>query len=142
MIVRVARIVLLIAIVAGCETGTAIPSGAQTVNVVATDTAVRLEPTTVRAGDLYLVPDVPQRGVELVSRGGSSAHEPLTADDLARLAQNVDAEGLALESLSVACCGNVFKVSFPAGVYAFILRDPVAGLGSPPESLAVLEVSP
>jgi hypothetical protein len=142
MIVHAARIILLMAIVVGCATRTAIPSGAQTLNVVATDTAIRLEPTTVRAGNLYLVLDVPQRGVELVYRGGSNAREPLTAEDLAQVSQNVDAEGLALESFSVSCCGNVFKVSLPAGRYAFILRDPTAGVGRPPASLAVLEVSP
>jgi hypothetical protein len=140
--VRVARIILLIAIVVGCATKTAIPSGAQTVNVVGTENAVRLDPTTVRAGDLYLVLDVPQRGVELVYRGGSNAREPLTADDLAHLSQDVDAEGLALESLSASCCGNVFKVSLPPGRYAFILRDPASGVGRPPASFAVLEVSP
>jgi hypothetical protein len=140
--VRIAWIVLLIVTLAGCATRTAIPPGAQAVNVVATDAAVRVDPTAVRAGDVYLVLDVPQRGVELVSRGGSSAREPLTADDLARLAQNVDSEGLALESLSVSCCGNVFKVALPAGRYAFILLDAAAGVGRPPESMAVLEVSP
>ena len=141
-IVRIVRIILLIVTLVGCTTTTAIPSGAQTLNVVATETAVRLNPVAVHAGDVYFILDVPQRGVELVSRGGSSAREPLTADDLARLAQNVDAEGFALESLSVSCCGNVFKESLPAGKYAVILRDPTASVGAPPESLAVLEVSP
>ena len=111
-------------------------------NVVATDSAVRVDPTTVHTGDVYLVLDVPQRGVELVSRLASSAREPLGQDDVVRLAQNVDSEGLALESLSVSCCGNVFKVSLPAGRYAFILRDATGGVGRPPESMAVLEVSP
>ena len=139
---RIAWIFLLIVTLVACATRTAIPPGAQTVNVVASDTAVRVDPTTVHAGDVFLVLDVPQRGVELVSRGGSGAREPLTQDDLGRLAQNVDSEGLALESLSVSCCGNVFKVSLPAGRYAFILRDAAAGVGRPPESLAVLEVAP
>lgn len=141
-IVRIAWILLLIVTLACCATTTAIPLGAQTVNVVATDTAVRLDPTTVRAGDVFFVLDVPHRGVELVSHGGSNAREPLTANDLARLVQNVDAEGLALESLSVSCCGNIFKESLRAGTYAFILRDATAGVGRPPEALAVLKVSP
>jgi hypothetical protein len=112
------------------------------VNVTATETAVQLDPTTVRAGDVYLVLDVPQRGVELVYRGGSGARQPLTVDDLARLAQNADAEGLTFESMSLSCCGNVFKVSLPAGRYGLILLDPTASVGQPPASLAVLEVSP
>jgi hypothetical protein len=140
--VRIAWIVLLIVTLAGCATRTAIPPGAQTVNVVATDATVRVDPTTVHAGDVFLVLDVPQQGVELVSRGGSNAPEPLSPDDLVRLAANVDSEGLALESLSVSCCGNVFKVALSAGSYAFILRDASAGVGRPPESMAVLEVSP
>lgn len=139
---RIAGIVLLIVTLVGCTTGTAIPPGAQTVNVVASDTAVRVDPTTVHAGNVYLVLAVPQRGVELVSRGGSSARKPLGPDDLVRVAHNVDAEGLALEGLSVSCCGNVFKVALPAGRYAFVLRDATAGVGRPPESMAVLEVSP
>ena len=139
---RIARIALLIVTLVGCATSTAIPPGAQTVNIVATDSAVRVDPAAVHAGDVFLSLDVPQLGVELVSRGGSNAREPLNADDLVRLAQNVNSEGLALESLSVSCCGNVFKVSLPAGRYAFILRDPAAGVGRPPESMAVLDVSP
>jgi hypothetical protein len=139
---RIAWIVLLIVTLAGCATRTAIPPGAQTVNIVATDSAVRLDPAVVHAGDVFVVLHVPQRGVELVSRGGSNAREPLTGDDLVRLAENVDSEGLAFESLSVSCCGNVFKVYLPAGRYAFILRDPAAGVGRPPVSLAVLDVSP
>ncbi len=139
---RIASTSLLIVMLIGCTTKTAIPPGAQTVNVVATDSAVRVDPTTVRTGDVFLVLDVPQRGVELASRGGSGARETLSADDLGRLAQNVDSEGLALESLSVSCCGNVFKVSLPAGRYAFILRDGTAGVGRPPEAMAILEVSP
>jgi hypothetical protein len=140
-IVRVTCILLVAGTLVGCMIVTAVPPGAQTVHVTATDTNLRADPSTVHAGDVFLILDVPQRGVELVSRGGSSAREPLTADDLARLAQNVDPEGLALESLSVSCCGNVFKVSLSAGKYAFILRDAAAGIGRPPESLAVLEVS-
>jgi hypothetical protein len=140
-IMRIARISLLIVMLIGCTTKTAIPPGAQTVNVVVTDSAVRVDPTTVHAGDVYLVLDVPQRGVELVSRGGSNARESLSAGDLGRLAQNVDSEGLALESLSVSCCGNVFRVSLPAGRYAFILLDATAGVGRPPESMAILEVA-
>jgi hypothetical protein len=139
---RIARISLLFVVLIGCTTRTAIPPGAQTVNVVATDSAVRVDPTTVHAGYVFLIVDVPQRGVELVSRVASSAREPLGPDDVVRLAQNVDSEGLALESLSVSCCGNVFKVSLPAGRYAFILRDATGGVGRPPESMAVLEVSP
>jgi hypothetical protein len=138
---RIARISLLVVVLIGCTTRTAIPPGAQTVNVTATDSPVRVDPATVRTGDVYLVLDVPQRGVELVSRGGSNAREPLSADDLLQLAQNVDSEGLALESLSVSCCGNVFKVSLPAGRYAVILRDATAGVGRPPESMAILDVS-
>ncbi len=141
-VMRIARLSLLIVLLIGCTTRTAIPPGAETVNVIATDSAVRVDPATVHAGDVYLVLDVPQRGVELVSRLSSNAREPLSQDDLLRLAQNVDSEGLALESLSVSCCGNVFKVSLPAGRYAFILRDATAGVGRPPESMAILEVSP
>ena len=141
-IVRVTFLLLLAGTVVGCGTATAIPSGAQTVSVVATDTQVRVDPSTVHAGDVFLVLDVPQRGVVLVSRGGSDARGSLTHDDLARLTQNADTQGVTAESLTVSCCGNVYKETFPAGRYAFMLRDPSAAVGRPPESLAILDVSP
>jgi hypothetical protein len=65
--VRLVAVILLLAGgLAGCERATAIPPGAQQVHVIASETEIHLNPTTVRAGDVYLVLDVPQRGVELI----------------------------------------------------------------------------
>ena len=142
--VRFVTVILLLAGgLVGCERATAIPSGAQQVHVVASETEIHLNPTTVHAGDVYLVLDVPQRGVELVRSGAQAGVSgALTDDDLARLAQNADAEGIGIEILTVSCCGNVYKETLASGKYAILLLDAASSVGSPPASLAVLQVVP
>jgi len=142
--VRFVTVILLLAGgLVGCERATAIPSGAQQVHVVASETEIHLNPTTVHAGDVYLVLDVPQRGVELVRSGAQAGVSgALTDDDLARVAQNADAEGIGIENLTVSCCGNVYKETLTSGKYAILLLDAAPSVGSPPASLAVLQVVP
>ena len=142
--VRFVTVILLLAGgLAGCERATAIPSGAQQVHVIASETEIHLNPTTVHAGDVYLVLDVPQRGVELVRSGAQAGVSgALTDDDLARVAQNADAEGIGIENLTVSCCGNVYKETLTSGKYAILLLDAAPSVGSPPASLAVLQVVP
>jgi hypothetical protein len=145
--VRLVAVILpLLGAAGGCETATTIPPGAQQVHVVATVTEVHVNPVTVRAGEVYLVLDLPQPGVQLeLMRGSASAgvSGPLSDADLARLAQNADAGGISSESLSVSCCGTVYRETLAAGKYAFLLRDPkVTQPGLQPVSIAVLEVTP
>ena len=136
-------IFLLAGGLAGCERATAIPSGGQQVHVIASETEIHLNPTTVHAGDVYLVLDVPQRGVELIrSSGRAGVSGALTDDDLARVAHNADAEGIGIEILTVSCCGNVYKETLASGKYAILLLDAAPSVGSPPASLAVLQVVP
>jgi hypothetical protein len=142
---RIGRIVVLIALLAGgllgCESSTSIPSGAQQVHVVATTTNVRLDPASVRAGDVYLVLDVANGGVDLIQSvpSANASPGPLAAADLDRLAQG-DTQGLMMENLSVGCCGKVFKKNLVAGRYAIV----PAGTedGHAPPSIAVLDVVP
>ena len=126
-----------------CERARAIPPGAQQVHVIASETEIHLNPTTVHAGDVYLVLDVPQRGVELIRSGAQAGVSgALTDDDLARVARNADAEGIGTEILTVSCCGNVYKETLASGKYAILLLDAAPSVGSPPASLAVLQVVP
>jgi hypothetical protein len=142
---RVIRAVLvLVVVVAGCESATAVPAGAQQVRVVATPGLLQVTPSTIRAGDVYFVLDLPAQGVRLAFvRSSTGAGGALSDDELARLAQNVDAEGLTSETLDVSCCGNVYKKTLASGRYAFVVTDPTAAQpGLPPRSLATITVEP
>jgi hypothetical protein len=113
------------------------------VHVIASEAEIHLKPTTVHEGDVYIVLDVSQRGVELIkSSGQAGVSGALTDDDLARVAQNADAEGIGIEILTVSCCGNVYKETLASGKYAILLLDAAPSVGSPPASLAVLQVVP
>jgi hypothetical protein len=144
----------------GCGRGqAAVPAGAQLVAVSATGSEVRLDPATVRAGDVYVVLETPGSSVGFV-QGKSTAAErpgPLTDEDLARLAHG-DTQGTEIGGFDdTGCspeqraedrgrmgpCGNVFKLVLEAGRYAFFAGDLD---GAPPGdhsgSIAILEVLP
>jgi hypothetical protein len=152
---------LLAIVLVGCSRATPIPAGAQQVHVVVTESEVRLEPTTVHAGDVYLVLDAPPDGsfafVEM-QRTDEATPGPLTDDDIARLARG-DTEGTAIGGLDAGgCsaaqnaedrgqmgpCGNVMKVVLVEGKYAIVgstpeTRDLTTGRWPP---MAILEVVP
>ena len=144
-----AEVILAVVLASGlvsCEPGPiSVPSGAQQVHIAATASEVRLNPTTVRAGDVYLVLDGPVQNAELVERQPTAEGSPgpMTDQDLARLARG-DTQGTLIEAISVGCCGNVFRMVLPAGKYAFIISDPGGKSGGlvPPRSMAVLVVTP
>lgn len=169
---EVILLALLTGVLVGCGRGqTPIPPGAQVVHVVATESEVRLDPTTVHAGDVYLVLDEPPNGsITFVERKRTAAETPgpLSDDDLERLAHG-DTEGTSIGGLGAGCdaaqqaedrgqmgpCGNVMKVTVRAGKYAILgpgwamqetepSLDPTADPGGflPPASMAVLEVLP
>jgi hypothetical protein len=144
---------------AGCARSTPIPAGGQEVHVAVTDTEVRLVPSTVRAGDVYLVLDAPPAGsfafVERARAGETPG--PLTDADLARLARG-DTEGTSIGGLDAGgCapdqraedrgrmgpCGNVMQVSLAPGKYALVggspEGDPTTGARPP---IGVLTVMP
>ena len=146
---------LLTVSLAGCgPTHHPIPGGAQQVHVVVTDTEVRLDPSTVSAGDVYLVLDAPAEGSIAFVQAKATADAtpgPLTDADIDRLAQGdtqgtsiggMDAGGCSPEQNAeargqVGYCGNVLMVTLTPGTYAV--------LGGTPEDarpMAVLEVLP
>ena len=146
---------ILIGAMAGCGTGSStIPPGATEVHVVVTDTAVRLDPAQVPAGDIYLVLDSPEDGAfTLVMRqAAGETPGPLTSADLARVAAG-DIEGTAAAGYAVGCssdqrrenrgrggyCGNVWFARLAAGSYAIFADAPES---APVPPMAVLEVVP
>lgn len=144
----------------GCSRATSIPAGAQVVHVAVSESFVRLDPATVRAGDVYLELDEPEDGsIVLVERQETAGASPgpLHDDDLARLARG-DTEGFSMTGLDAGgCsaeqdaedrgklgpCGNVLNVVLAVGTYAIVggmpEGDPSIGRLPP---LAVLEVVP
>ena len=140
---RVAIFLALLGALGGCETATAIPAGAQQVEVDATGPAVILRPATVHAGDVYLVVDLPEnnpQGPSLVLVEGTGG--PLTDADLARYTQTGDEQGKAFVIIDNSCCGKVHRETFAAGKYAFVLEAEGLPPGVPPSAVTVLQVTP
>jgi hypothetical protein len=136
---------------AGCgESRTLVPPGGQEVHVVVAGSEVSLRPATVRAGDIYLVLDVPMSGVILVQRKATAEETPgpLTDAELARLATGDTFHTQMTGGFGTGePRGNVHKVALSAGRYAFLTDDPVlladrAGGVIPPAWMAILEVLP
>ena len=145
----------------GCGPSTRVPADAQQVHVSTSEADVHLEPSTARAGDVYLVLDDATESIVLVQRKptAEATPGPLTDADLARLAQG-DAQGTAMEGFeTTGCdasqreadrgllrvpggCGNVFRLTLDTpGTYAILVEDPA---NRPPGStpMAVLEILP
>jgi hypothetical protein len=123
---------------------------------------VRLEPATVRAGDVYVVLEEGTISVVFVHRkaAANDAPGPLTEADIARLGAG-DAQGTSMESVEPsACpldqqaadrgnlkvpggCGNIFKLDeLRAGRYAFLATDPATLQPGATVPMGILEVSP
>jgi hypothetical protein len=135
-----------------------IPSGAQQVHVVVTPSEVRLEPSTVRVGEVYLVLEAPVGGsISFVEskRSAAASPGPLTDGDLERVAAG-DTEGTSISGLDAGgCspeqdaadrgqmgpCGNVMLVVVSAGKYAVMGGMPEIG-ATPTPPMAVLFVEP
>jgi hypothetical protein len=138
--------VVLAAFVAGagltaCGSSGAIPADAQVVHVTVTQSEVRLDPASVRAGDVYLVLEGPIPAAAIVGRerddataaGMAFTPGPLNDADLARLEQG-DWQFTYSAAMEVSCnpeqqeamrgrqgqCGNVFKIDVVPGSYAIV----------------------
>lgn len=156
----IASLVLAPFLFTACGPSTLVPADAQLVHVVVTQTDVRLQPATVRSGDIYLALEEPTAAVVFVQRKATPSESPgpLSADDVSRV-RSGDLQFTAAETFDVAgCtlarrnaergrlrveggCGNVFPLrNLGAGSYAFLATDPAAAGGAVP--VAVLQVSP
>jgi hypothetical protein len=126
-----------------------VPPGGQEVHALVVGDTVRLEPTTVRAGDVYLVLDNPTTNVVLIERSDAPGESgPLTDADLDRLAHG-DTGHMKITGgfANGEPYGNVSRLELVSGRYAFLADAPellAARFGGviPPESLAVLSVLP
>ncbi|HET9345927.1 MAG TPA: hypothetical protein VFO05_09505 [Candidatus Limnocylindrales bacterium] len=150
----------LVGSIAGCEMSTAVPAGAQVVDVTITESAISLEPDTVRAGDVYLALDSPPGGsMAFVARQDSATATPGPLDDdgIERLRRgdtfhtmidSLQAGGCSPDQDAAARgrmghCGNVMMIVVSPGRYAIVgggLEGDPAGGGSP--RMAILTVVP
>ena len=150
----------LIGALVGCGRGqTPIPAGAQEVHVTVSGARVDLEPSTVRAGDIFVVLDTPGSGVGIAQRQRTASETPgpLTDADIARLAHG-DTQGTSIGGFDesgcspeqraedrgrMGPCGNVFQIVLSPGKYAFFTGN-LDGVpaGDYSASIAVLEVVP
>jgi hypothetical protein len=146
---------------AACDVATRVPSGAQQVRVVGTGTEVRLDPPTVRAGDVYLVLKGSALFMQHAAAVQGEQSGPMSDEQLTRLAQNGDQFHTMTEELYPGYAGNAYKFTLAAGKYAFLpvadeerpgadveargelcSRDARACAALLPLSMAVLEVLP
>jgi hypothetical protein len=151
----VAGTVLAASTVAACDDHTPmrIPPGAQQVHVVENGGAVLLNPSTVRAGDVYLVIEGPVSFIQHAAAAEGEQPGSMTDEQLSRLAQKGDTYLTVIEG----GMGSVAKFTLAAGKYAFVAdvgtnplmaradlcyRDPVTCAALPPLPIAVLEVLP
>ena len=130
-----------------------IPPGASTVRVLASEAGVRLTPDTAPAGDVYLVLDGPNQGIEFVSRlaDPNGSPEGMTQAQVDAVAAG-DFQSTLLEGFSVACdvdewteeerwegCGENVKLTLTPGFYAVLAGGEEPGVAP---VMAVLEVTP
>ena len=110
-----------------------VPAGAQVVHVAVAATA-RLNPATVNAGDIYVVLDTPRSSVAFTQDELTGTQIPLSGSF--SLAGCTDAQRAA-DRGQLGYCGNVFRVTLPAGKYVFI-GPSEAGPPSPGSRLEVV----
>jgi hypothetical protein len=142
--------------IAGCERALVVPTGAQTVHATVTREAVRLEPTTLRAGMTYLTVD--SDGTELMFIGGAAigGGETEPSELIGLTDEHLDAvlHGDLVDTYissgfrSGGELGNASELGeLPAGKYLFlpdgiVILEPGAYDSIPPNVVAVLEVVP
>ncbi len=134
-LVPVAFVGLLALVLSGTVRGQAsIPFGAQEVHVVVTASEVRLDAVTVHAGDVYLVLDTPRSSVSFAQDALGPTEMPFQGSfDLLGCSDAQRAQDLG----QIGPCGNVFKVTLPAGLYV-LLGAIGEGPLSPPVHLEVV----
>jgi hypothetical protein len=160
VLARLGVAVLVVGSVVGCEVPTAIPAGAEVVEVTITPTSVVLQPDTIPAGDVYLALQSPGSGsYSFVARQDSATATagPLTEDGIEALASGDTFHTSSLAISAGGCspaqdedargkmghCGNVTKVVVSPGRYAIVAGAPEGdpASGEVPR-LAILTVVP
>jgi hypothetical protein len=114
---------------------TEVPSGAQRVEVELSSTAVEVNPSTVQAGDVYVVLLTARSSITITEEELVDTDIPTHRDfDLFGCTDAQRAEDRGLQGY----CGNVFKVNLSAGTWAVISTD----VGGPGQAFGRLEVLP
>ena len=151
---------IVASMLAACSSSTVIPPGAQQVRLVGSHAEVRLDPSAVRAGDVYFV--VEGLGALFIQKSGAPGEEgPFTDAELAHFAQTGDLFHTSIQDLTVGYAGNVRKLTLSAGKYVLVPmaegefadadlmarnglchEDPEACTALPPLPMTVLEVLP
>jgi hypothetical protein len=152
---RAGLVALALLMVPACDVHepVVIPPGASTVRVLASEDGVVLTPATAPAGDVYLVLDGPDQGIEFVSRlaDPDGSPEGMTQDQIDAVAAG-DFQSTMLEGFSVTCgadewtfeqrwegCGENVKLTLTPGFYAVLAGAEEPGVAP---VMAVLEVTP
>lgn len=132
----IALVLVMGLLVSGTVRGhTVVPSGAQQVEVEVSGTEVRLTPTTVTAGDVYLVLVTPRSSVTITEYELRETQVPTHRDfDLSGCtdAQRAEDHG------QMGYCGNVFKLTLDPGEYVVFS----SAADGPGQAAARLEVLP
>jgi hypothetical protein len=129
---RAAIVVALLVIVLGLllsgvvRSHSAVPAGAQQVEVEVTATEVRLMPASVRAGDIYLVLVTPRSSINITQ--DELVETDVPSEFSFDLTGCTDAQRSA-DRGQIGYCGNVFKVNLSAGKWAVISTSGDAGKG-------------
>ena len=105
-------------VLAAC--GASLPPGAQQVHVVGTPTEVRLDPSTVHAGDVYFVMEGSALFFQHSAAVQGEQSGPMSEEELAHLAQTGDTFHTSSGVLSPGYGGNFSKFTLLPGKYAFL----------------------
>ena len=137
---------LLAALIAACHSGPiAVPPGGQEVHAAVNGDTLLLTPSTVHAGEVYLVLDNPMTDVVLVERSDATGGTPgpLSDDELDRIIHGDDQHTSQTSGFANSeQHWNVSKLVLAPGKYLFRVCDAVPGGRIPPECMAVLQVVP
>lgn len=131
---------------AACHPGPiTVPVGGQEVHAAVNGDTVHLTPTTVHAGDVYLVLDNPMTDVVLVELSSATGESPgpLSDDDLDRIVHGDEQYTSQTSGFANSeQYGNVSRLVLAPGKYLFRVCDAVPGGRIPPQCMAVLQVLP
>ncbi len=139
---------LLLSLLIACGSATQVPPGAQTVHVAVVEGELRLEPSVVHPGDVYLVLSESANGINFVHRSSDpgnphSAPLPVTEDDIRSVARDGSFQGANQVGLAVGGGGgNVSRIGpLVEGKYVLLIdRNEEAPRSAELLELAVLEV--
>ena len=135
-IVPMALVLVMGLLLSGTVRGTTnVPPGAQMVNVAVSPTQIQVDPTSVPAGDVYVVLVTPRASITITA--DELAETDIPTDHNFDLFGCTDAQRAA-DLGRIGYCGNVFKLTLDPGKYVILSTD----VGASGQALGRLEVTP